>query len=555
MSPSLEDPLPDDIETLKALLMAQRQALRMAQAQAADDQAQIAHLKLQIAKLQRERFGPRSERSARLLDQLELQLEDLEASATEDELAAEKPASEAQAVAKTTEVAAFTRKRPARKPFPEHLPRERVIVPGPTACPCCGGTRLSKLGEDVTETLEVIPRQWKVIQHVREKFSCRDCETIDQPPAPFHVVPRGWAGPSLLAMILFEKYGQHQPLNRQAERYAREGVPLSLSTLADQVGACCSVLRPLHEQLQAHVLAAERLHGDDTTVPVLAKGKTVTGRCWTYVRDDRPFGGASSSSAGRAPPAALFFYSRDRSGEHPRQHLAGWSGILQADAYSGYGKLYEAGRGPASVVEASCWAHARRKFFELADIEAAARRKAQRRTPQIISPMALEAVHRIDALFDIERSINGRPAEQRLVVRQEKSVPLVAALEAWMREERRKLSRHSDVAGAIDYMLKRWASFTRFLEDGRICLTNNAAERALRGLALGRKAWLFAGSDRGGQRAAFLYSLIVTAKLNDIDPQAWLADVLTRIAEHPANRLDELLPWNWTPCRAVADAA
>ncbi len=539
---SLEEPLPDDIETLKAMLVAQRQALRLAQAQAADDQAQIAHLRLQIVKLQRERFGQRSERSARLLDQLELQLEDLEASATEDELAAE------LATAKTTQVAAFTRKRASRKPFPEHLPRERVIVPGPTACLCCGGTRLSKLGEDVTETLEVIPRQWKVIQHVREKFSCRDCETIGQTPAPFHVVPRGWAGPSLLAMILFEKYGQHQPLNRQAERYAREGVPLSLSTLADQVGACCGVLRPLHDRLMAHVLAAERLHGDDTTVPVLAKGKTATGRCWTYVRDDRPFGGD-------APPAALFFYSRDRSGEHPQQHLAGWSGILQADAFSGYGKLYEAKRGQASVLEASCWAHARRKFFELADIEAAARRKAQRRTPQMISPMALQAVQRIDALFDIERSIKDLPAEQRLAVRQQKSVPLVGELEAWMHDERRKLSRHSDVAGAIDYMLKRWPSFTRFLDDGRICLTNNAAERALRGLALGRKAWLFAGSDRGGQRAAFLYSLIVTAKLNDIDPQAWLADVLSRIAEHPAKRLDQLLPWNWAPRLAKAVAA
>jgi transposase len=542
------DALPDDAESLKRRLLAREAELAVATAEAAtlramaaDDQALIAHLKLQVEKLKRAQFGQRSERTTRLVDQLELQLEDLEASATEDELAAE-------ATARTTEVAAFTRKRPARKPFPEHLPRERIIVPGPTACRCCGGTRLSKLGEDVTETLEVIPRQWKVIQHVREKFTCRDCETIDQAPVPFPVVPRGWAGPSLLAMVLFEKYGQHQPLNRQAERYAREGVPLSLSTLADQVGTCCSVLRPLHERLLAHVLAAERLHGDDTTVPVLAKGKTVTARCWTYVRDDRPFGG-------RAPPAALFFYSRDRSGEHPRQHLAAWSGILQADAFGGYGKLYEAAREPGTVLEASCWAHARRKFFELADIEAAARRKAQCRTPQSVSPMALEAVQRIDALFDIERGINGTPADQRLAVRQERSAPLVAALEAWMHEERRKLSRHSDVAGAIDYMLKRWASFTRFLEDGRICLTNNAAERALRGLALGRKAWLFAGSDRGGERAAFLYSLIVTAKLNDIDPQAWLADVLARIAEHPANRLDELLPWQWARQKAILNAA
>jgi transposase len=522
-----------------ATVVAEAAALR---AKAAGDQALIAHLKLQIEKLRRDRFGQRSERSARLLDQLELQLEELEATATEDELAAERVA------AKTTKVAAFARKQPARKPFPEHLPRERLIVPGPTACPCCGGTRLSKLGEDVTETLEVIPRQWKVIQHVREKFSCRDCESINQAPAPFHVVPRGWAGPSLLAMILFEKYGQHQPLNRQAERYAREGVPLSLSTLADQVGACCTALRPIHERLTAHALAAERLHGDDTTVPVLAKGKTITGRCWTYVRDDRPF-------AGPAPPAALFFYSRDRSGEHPQQHLVDWGGILQADAYGGYGKLYDAGRGPGLILEAACWAHARRKFFVLADIEAGARRRAQRRTPTVVSPIALDAVRRIDALFDIERGINGLPTAQRLAIRQEQAAPLVTAMQAWMREERRKLSRHSDLAAAMDYMLKRWASFSRFLDDGRVCLTNNAAERALRGLALGRKAWLFAGSDRGGQRAAFLYSLIVTAKLNDVDPQAWLADVLARIAGHPANRIDDLLPWNWALRQATSEAA
>jgi transposase len=549
------DALPDDVANLKRLLLARDEELAVARvhaatvaaeaaslrARAADDQALIVHLKLQIEKLRRERFGQRSERSSRLLDQLELQLEELEASATENELGAERVA------ARTTKVAAFTRQRPARKPFPEHLPRERVIVPGPTACPCCGGARLSKLGEDVTETLEVIPRQWKVIQHVREKFSCRDCESINQAPAPFHVVPRGWAGPSLLAMILFEKYGQHQLLNRQAERSAREGVPLSLSTLADQVGACCAALQPIHERLIAHVLAAGRLHGDDTTVPVLAKGKTVTARCWTYVRDDRPFGG-------RAPPAALFFYSRDRSGEHPRQHLAAWTGVLQADAYSGYGKLYAGGRSPGPILEAACWSHSRRKFFVLADIEANARRKARGSTSGAISPTALEAVRRIDALFEVERSINGLPADRRLAVRREQAAPLVAALEAWMREERRKLSRHADVAVAMDYMLKRWHAFARFLDDGRICLSNNAAERALRGIALGRKAWLFAGSDRGGDRAAFMYSLIVTAKLNDVDPQAWLADVLARIAGHPAQKIDELMPWNWRNPNSVHDA-
>jgi transposase len=535
------DDLPDDIDTLKAALLAANDRavqvaaeLAVARAKASDDQALIAHQQLQIAKLTRELYGQHSERSVRLLDQMELAFEELETSATEDELAAER------AAAKTTNVVAFTRKRPARQPFPQHLPRERVVEPGPASCQCCGSARLRKLGEDITETLEVIPRQWKVIQHVREKFTCRDCEKISQAPAPFHVIARGWAGPSLLAMILFEKYGQHQPLNRQAERYAREGVPLSLSTLADQVGACCAVLSPLIERIEAHVFAAERLHGDDTTVPVLARGKTDLGRCWVYVRDDRPFGGP-------APPAAMFYYSRDRGGAHPVRHLADYAGILQADAYAGYNKLYEADRRPGPITEAGCWVHARRAFFVLADIDANARRKAEGKTAGVISPLALEAVRRIDKLFEIERSINGDSPDHRRTVRQEFSAPLIADLEAWMHEHRPKLSRGNDLAKAMDYILKRWAAFTLFLDDGRVCLSNNAAERALRGIALGRKSWLFAGSDRGGQRAAALYSLIVTAKMNDIDPQAWLADVLARIAEHPVRDLDALLPWNWRP--------
>jgi transposase len=543
---SAGDGTANDIEALKAALVIAHDKLvaeasravhaeaelAAARAKASDDEALIAHLKLQIEKLNRDRYGPRSERTARLLDQLELTLEELETAATEDELAAE------MAAAKTTKVASFTRQRPSRKPFPDHLPRERVLVPGPVACACCGGTRLSKLGEDITETLEVIPKSWKVIQHVREKFTCRDCEKISQAPAPFHVIARGWAGPSLLAMVLFEKFGQHQPLNRQAERYAKEGVPISLSTLADQVGGCTAALTPLFKRLEAHVLSAERLHGDDTTVPVLAKGKTLTGRIWVYVRDDKPFGG-------QAPPGAVFYYSRDRAGEHPRAHLVNYSGIFQADAYGGYGKLYEPGRAPGPIMEAACWVHARRPFFVLADLAENARRKAQGKKPAVISPLALEAVRRIDALFEIERAINGQSAERRRAVRQELSAPLVDDLQAWMREQRAKLSRGNDVAKAMDYMLKRWNAFTRFLDDGRICLSNNAAERGLRGIALGRKSWLFCGSDRGGERAAVMYSLIVTAKMNDVDPQAWLADVLARIAEHPAQRLDDLLPWNW----------
>jgi len=523
--PIPSDILPEAINALKAALAAERSARQQAEARAAGAEAMVAHLKLVIAKLRRESFGPSAEPSSRLLDQLELQLEELEASATEDELAA--------ASQDRTVVPSCTRRKPVRAPFPAHLPRQRVVIPAPAACPCCGG-KLAKLGEDVTETLEVVPRQWKVVQTVREKFTCRSCEKVTQPPAPFHTIARGRAGASLLAMILHAKYGHHQPLNRQSESFAREGIDLDVSTMADWVGAGTAALAPLVELIRRHVLDAARLHGDDTTVPVLAKGKTVTGRVWGYVRDDRPF-------AGPAPPAAVFFYSRNRDGEHPKRHLAGYAGILQADAYGGFNSLYDPQRSPAPITEAACWSHGRRKFFVLADIAKSAPGSERP------APLALAAVRRIDAIFAIEGEINGLPAEPRLAVRTARSAPLVTELESWMRSERARLSRHADVAKAMDYMLKRWAAFTRFLSDGRICLTNNAAERALRGIAIGRKNWLFAGSDRGGERAATMYTLIATAKLNNIDPQAWLADVLRRIADHPARRLNQLLPWNWHP--------
>ena len=516
---------PDELNALKVALRVERAARQQAEARASSAEAMVAYYKLQIAKLRREQYGQSSERGRKLLDQLELQLEEAAASAAEDEIAAVPVGS--------TTVHPFTRKKPVRAPFPAHLLRERVVIPGPSTCPCCGG-RLAKLGETITETLEVVPRQWKVIQTVREKFTCRACEKITQPPAPFHVIPRGHVGPSLLAMILYAKYGEHQPLNRQSETYAREGVDLDVSTLADHVGASVAVLRPLIELIRRHVFAALRVHGDDTTVPVLARGKTITGRLWTYVRDDRPF-------AGPDPPAAVFFYSRNRAGEHPARHLASYAGILQADAYAGFGELYDGRRKPGPITEAACWSHGRRKFFELADL-----RKA---------PLAVAAVRRIDELFAIERTINGFSAGDRLAARQRESKPVVASLENWMRAERARLSRHAETAKAIDYMLTRWIAFTRFLDDGRVCLTNNAAERALRSIALGRRAWLFAGSDRGGERAAAAYTLIATAKLNDINPQAWLADVLSRIADHPASRLDELLPWHWKPIQHQAAAA
>jgi transposase len=392
---------------------------------------------------------------------------------------------------------------------------------------------LRKIGEDVTEMLEVIPRQWKVIQHVREKFSCRVCEKISQPPAPSHPIARGRAGPALLAQVLFSKYGLHLPLNRQSAVYEREGIDLDVSTLADWVGSASATLMPLVEAIKAHVFAGDRIHADDTPVPVLAKGKTRTGRLWTYVRDDRPFGGPD-------PPAAVFFYSRDRSGIHPEEHLRTYAGLMQADAYAGFNRLYEQGRKPGPIVEAACWAHARRKYFDLARIMKA--------------PIAVEAIERIDALFAVEREINGASAERRLAVRDERSRPLISELEIWLRQQRAKLSPKSETARAIDYSLKRWPAFARFLDDGRLCMSNNAAEREIRAIAIGRHNWTFAGSDEGGKRAAAIYTLINTAKLNGVDPQAWLADVLRRIADHPAKRINELLPWNWTAAMIVKAA-
>jgi len=524
---SLDDSLPTDLASAHALIIAQREALNAAEerAAAAESEAQyrallIEKLKFTIRKLQHDRFGQSSERGA-LLDQLELQLADLEADAAQAEAAAQMAA---VATSEKITVTSFERWRPARRPLPEHLPRERVVYPASSVCPCCGGTTLRKIGEDVTETLELVPRQWKVIQHVREKLSCRVCEAISQPPAPSHPIARGRAGPKLLAHILFSKYGLHLPLNRQNSTYAREGIDIDVSTLADWVGAAAATLMPMVEEIGAHVFAAERIHADDTTVPVLAKGKTRTGRLWTYVRDDRPF-------AGPDPPAAVFFYSRDRGGGHPEQHLAGYAGLMQADAYAGFNHLYEAGRKGGAVTEAACWAHVRRKFFDLARINQA--------------PIASEAVVRIDALFAIEREINGLAPQQRVAARTERSRTLAIELESWLREQRAKVSKNSETGKAIDYSLKRWIALTRFLDDGRLCMTNNAAERELRAIAVGRRNWTFAGSDEGGRRAAALYTLIATAKLNDVDPQAWLADVLARMLDYPAKRIGDLLPWNW----------
>lgn len=537
---SKPDDLPSDLARAYLALLAEREALQAerdvavadaanARAELSDSEVLIAHLELRIEKLKRELHGQRSERTARLLEQLELELEELATTATENELAAQ------AAAAKTQNVRPFMRKRPVRQPWPDDIEHERVVIEAPTSCACCGGSRLAKVGEDVTKTLEEIPRRFKVIETVREKFTCRGCEKISQPPAPFHATPRGFIGPQLPATMLFDKFGMHIPLNRQSVRFKAERIDLPLSTLADQVGHGTFAVMPLFQLIERHVLAAERLHGDDTTIRVLAKGKCTTGRIWTYVRDDRPF-------AGPAPPAAVYYASGNRRGEYPQMHLAAFAGILQADCYGGFEPLFDPKRKAMPITPAFCLAHARRGFFELADIEKAAR---EGRKGKPVSPIALDAVRRLAALFEIERAINGCSADERRAVRQERSKPLLDDMHDWLLRERESLSRSAEVLKPMNYMLKRWDDFVRFLDDGRICLTNNCAERALRGIALGRRNWTFAGSQRGADRAAIMLTKITTCRLNDVDPKAWLADVLARIADLPASRLRELLPWEW----------
>ena len=524
--------LPDDVAALKALLIAENKRAVDAEARASDLDGEIENLKLTIAKLQHDTHGKSSERTSVLMEQLELQLGELVERRAQEKAADEFAA--AQTPASGASKSEPSARKPARRPLDAKLPRERRVEPTPTECPCCGG-KLRKLGEDVTEMLERVPASWKVIQIVREKMTCRACEQITQPPAPSHPIARGRAGPELLAEVLFGKYGAHLPLNRQSDIFAGEGVELDVSTLADWVGACAATLMPLRDAIEKHAHAAERLHVDDTPVPVLAKNQCRTGRLWTHVRDDRPFGGS-------AAPAAVYYYSTTREGEHAERQLAKYTGIAQADAYSGFNGLFVEGRQvdgkPGPIVEAACWAHSRRKFFELARL-----RKM---------PIAIEAVVRIDALFAIEREINGKSPAERKAVRQARSKPLIESFETWLRGERKKLSSKGPLAKAIDYQFNHWAAFTRFLDDGRVCLSNNAAERAVRGIAVGRRNWTFCGSDTGGHRAAVVFTMIETAKLCDVDPKSWLADVLARIADHPAQRLAELLPWTWKAAREQA---
>jgi transposase len=509
--------LPNDIAALKALLLASERRV-----QERDDQlagltaqlntraAEIEHLKLLIAKLRRMQFGRKSEKLDHQIEQLELQLEDLQAD-------------EGEAARAMPEADQAPRKKSVRRPLPDHLPREEKVYPPPAdTCPSCGGG-LRHLGEDVAEQLEYVPASFRVIRHVRPKLACSCCDTIVQAPAPSRPIERGLAGPGLLAHVLVAKFADHLPLYRQSVIYARDGVDLDRALLASWVGAASALLRPLVEAIRRHVLAATKLHADDTPIPVLApgNGKTKTARLWTYVRDDR-------ASGDTAPAAVWFAYTPDRKGIHPQTHLADFNGVLQADAYAGFNALFDDG----TIQEAACWAHARRKFYDLHEARPSA--------------LTTEALRRIAELYVIEAEIRGKPPHERRLVRQAKAKPLLEDLERWLRATLDKLSRKSDTSAAIMYALNLWPALVRYCDDGAIEIDNSAAERALRGVAIGRRKHLFAGANSGGERSAAIYSLIGTAKLNGVDPEAWLRHVLANIADHPVNRVDEFLPWHCT---------
>jgi transposase len=511
------DQLPDDIAELKRRLIVQSAELVAAKNGLLVSALEVEKLKAQIGRLRRQTFGAASERIAREIEQLELRLE--EAEAAQAEAAAAMPTAD-----DTPPQLPEAPEKKSRRQLPADLPRRTELHEPPRGCDCDAVQR--KVGEDVTEILEYIPGRFEVVRHVRPATSCRMCGAMAQAPMPVLPIPRGQAGPGLLAHVAIAKYCDHIPLYRQAEIYARDGVDLDRGTLADWIGRMAWLLKPLAERIGAHVMAGRAIHADDTPVPVLApgKGKTRTGRIWVYLRDERPH-------AGKAVPAVLYRYAPDRKGERCRAHLAAFRGFLHADGYAGFSELYGgAGIGPPSVVEVGCWAHARRKFFDVHQANG--------------SEIAREALERIGVLFDIERGIAGLAPERRAAVRQSKAKPLLDTLAAWLDAQLQRIPGKSELAGAIRYARSRWQALTRYCDDGRVEISNNAAENAIRPIVLGRKNWLFAGSDNGGERAAIFYTIIRTAKLNGIEPEAYLRDLFTRIGEHPINRIDELLPWN-----------
>lgn len=499
----------EEIRRLEAELDAHRQRM-FEQAEELDSRRErIEHLKLMVEKFRHMIFGKKSEKLVLKLEQMEFELE-------EDETTQ----AEAEAIAERVSPRKEQKPRSERKPLPEHLKREEVThKPDSDCCPDCGGG-LRHFGDDISEQLEYVPESFKVIRHVRPKFACTGCDRVVEAPAPSRPIERGLAAPSLLAHVIVSKYADHLPLFRQSEIYARQGVEIPRSTMAGWVGAASDLLSPLVDAIQKHVLAGRKLHADDTPMPVLApgNGKTKTGRLWTYVRDERPAGEQTA-------PAVWFAYSEDRRGEHPRQHLKNFTGALQADAYAGFHHLYG-----NHIYEAACWAHARRKFHDIHLAHA--------------SPTTTEALARIGALYAIEDEIRGKPVDLRLSVRQTRARPLLDDLRKWMEKALRSLSSKSETAAAIRYALSRWRSLTRYTEDGLLEVDNSAAERALRAVALGRKNFLFAGSDCGGERAAAMYTLIGSAKLNGLDPELYLRTVLAQIADHRISHIEDLLPWN-----------
>jgi transposase len=535
--PLTPDQLPDDIAELKRLLLAKDAELIAAKNGLVVSTLTIERLKAQLAKLRREKFGSSSERIERAIEQLELALEEAEAAKAEAEASAQQSAEPAPiADAQPADIPAPEKKK--RRQLPAELPRRDVVHMPPGSCKTCGGTELRTVSESITEVLAYLPARFEVIRHVRPARSCRKCETMMQAPMPELPIPRGMVDASFLAHIAIAKFCDHLPLYRQVEIYARSGLDLDRGQLAAWLGHVAWLLRPLVELIAAHVMDGRVIHADDTPVPVLAPGagKTKTGRQWVYLRDERPH-------AGVTPPAVLYRYTPDRKGEHCRAELAKFVGWLHADGYAGFAKLYEiaGGRsadaallqGPPRVAEVACWSHVRRGFYD----EYASHKSA----------IAKEALDRIGALFDIERVIAGKPPEIRRSVRQRTARPKIDELATWLDAQLKLIPGKSDLAGAIRYARSRWHALTRYLDDGRLEISNNAAENQIRPVALGRKNWLFSGSDAGGERAAAFYTLIRSARLNSIEPEAWLTDVIARIGAHPINRLAELLPWNWSP--------
>lgn len=476
-----------------------------------NDSEEIKRLSLLIAKLKRMVFGQKSEKLSIQIAQLELELEELHIT----------QGLKLPVVDVPQFVESIERNAPKRRPLPEHLPRDiHTHMPTQAACPDCGGD-WKILGEDISEILEYIPSSYRVVRHVRPRMTCSCCDRMAQAPAPSRPIARSYFGPGLISHVIVSKYMDHMPIYRQCQQAAREGVELSESTVGDVVGGAHQLLRPLMDALRRYVFAASKLHADDTPIDVLApgNGKTKQGRLWVYSRDDRPAGDT-------AAPAVWFRYSPDRKGIHPQAHLKDYEGVLQADAYAGYNPIYESGR----VLEAACWAHARRKFYDIHAVQP--------------TPITTYVLAKIADLYKIESGIRGSPPERRREVRQEYSKPIVEALHAWLNQKLSTLSRKSLTAEAIGYAMNQWQALTRYLDDGRIEIDNNAAERALRTVALGRKNYLFLGSDAGGERAATMYSLLGTVKLNGMNPETYLRHVLSVIADYPVNRVDELLPWN-----------